>query len=713
MALIEIAAAAGILYTGVRTRRQRTRQQGIEKLKRTVQRASVWARTQTVVHQLDTSYQTFIKQRLDPLLLGKKRRQQLAALADKGMTVKTSELEKITNRRIGLASIILGTALLNAMAVPGMFYAMIGLAVCSTWQNAIDAYQDTKQKHKITLNVITVLYLGGMWFAGYFVFGSAVLILFSLTTKLRFVMEHDSRDRLHAIFGQQPRVALRVIDGVELEVSTDELQVGDRVVVNAGEALPVDGLITEGLASIDQQTLTGEAQPVEKQPGDPVFAGTLVLSGRVFVEVEKAGYETTANRIGEILIETAEHRTAIESKGTVLADKGALPTLMVGLVAWPVVGITGAIAALGAGFGYNLRTVSILSTFNYLQIAAQHAILIKDARALEQLCDVDTFVFDKTGTLTQEIPSVGQFHLSHPDHDENTLLTYAAAAEYRQTHPIAKAILAAAEARELILPTIDEARYEVGYGIKVTVNDQLIRVGSQRFMQMEGIEIPETIQQQQTVCQQKGHSLVMVAVNEQLMGAIELHTTLRPEIETVLSELRQRGNKLVIISGDQTEPTRMLAEQLGIDDYFANTLPENKATLIEQLQQAGRTVCFIGDGMNDAIALQQADVGISLSGATTIATDAAQIVLMEQGLARLPELLALSRQFDRTMHQGFWSTMIPGMVCVGGVFFLHFGIVASELLFQLGFLGGIGVAMKPLWDAKQQPLLSRHKTNTI
>jgi len=201
--------------------------------------------------------------------------------------------------------------------------------------------------------------------------------------------------------------------------------------------------------------------------------------------------------------------------------------------------------------------------------------------------------------------------------------------------------------------------------------------------------------------------LVMVAINEQLMGAIELHTTLRPEIETVLDGLRQQGNKLVIISGDQTEPTRTLAEQLGIDDYFANTLPENKATLIEQLQQAGRTVCFIGDGMNDAIALQQADVGISLSGATTIATDAAQIVLMEQGLARLPELLALASQFDRTMHQGFWTTMIPGMVCVGGVFLLHFGIVASELLFQLGFFSGIGVAMKPLWREKQQRVLSQ------
>ena len=701
MAILEIAAATGILYAGYKTRHQHADIQNKVATKNPENQNTpllVFAQTRSYMTKLDDRYQTWIKTRLDPVFFGKKRKKQLDVLADKNIVSSSSALEQHINRRLGLGVTMLSTAMLNVFAVPTMLYITIGLAGYFLWHHAHEAYEDLIQQRKVTLNVVTTLYFSGMWLAGYFVFGSVILILFNLATKIRFVMENDSREKLHDIFGQQPRVALQVIDGVEIEIPTEQLHIGDQVVVNAGETLPVDGVITKGLALIDQQTLTGEAQPTEKQPGDTVFAGTLVLNGRVFVEVEKAGKETTATRIGEILVETAAHKTAIESKGLALADKGALPTLLVGVVAFPLFGLTGATAALGAGFGYNLRTVSILSMFNYLQVAAQQSILIKDARALEQLQAVDTFVFDKTGTLTQEIPAVGQIHRCQEHYDEQTLLIYAAAAEYRQTHPIAKAVIAAAETRNLALPSIEEASYEIGYGIKVTIDEQRVRVGSQRFMQLEGIEIPPSMQQVQTQCQDKSHSLVMVAVDEQLIGALELQASLRPEVKTVIADLRQRGFKLVILSGDQEAPTRALAQSLGIDDYFANTLPENKATLIEQLQNEGRVVSFIGDGVNDAIALQQADVGISLLGATTIATDAAQIVLMTQDLNKISELLNLAAQFDQTMRQGFWTTMIPGMICIFGVFLLHFGIIASEILFQLGFATGLGVAIKPLLD---------------
>jgi Cu2+-exporting ATPase len=170
----------------------------------------------------------------------------------------------------------------------------------------------------------------------------------------------------------------------------------------------------------------------------------------------------------------------------------------------------------------------------------------------------------------------------------------------------------------------------------------------------------------------------------------------------VLADLRRRKLRLAIISGDQEEPTRHLAEELGIENYFANTLPKDKAALIAQLQEEGRVVCFIGDGINDAIALKQADVSISLRGATTIATDVAQIVLMDPSLARLEDLIELSHQFDRTIAQGVTTTMLPGIVCVGGVFFLHFGIVAAELLFQLGFFSGLGVSMLPLLQEQRK-----------
>ena len=659
-------------------------------------------KAQSLLVKLDNNYQTFIQTRLDPLLSGQTRQKQMLALADEDEILPPSELEKHFNRRIGLSALTFGTAVLGTVFYPPIFALTISSAIYMTWHHFADAYRDLTQQRRVTLSLIVALYLSGVWLARYFVFGSIMFLFENVATKVRFMMEGRSREGLQNIFGQQPRYAWRVVDGTEIETETDQLQAGDIIVVNAGEPLPVDGIMTDGMALVDQHALTGESQPVEKQIGDSVFAGTLMLTGRAYIRVEKAGRETTAAQIGEILIQTAAHRTKVESKGLALADRGALPTLLTSMVAFPLFGLTGATATLAAGFGYNLRTVCILGMFNYLQIATRNLVLIKDARALEQLHEVDTFVFDKTGTLTMEVPHLAQIHCLGQHFSENDVLIYAAAAEYRQPHPIAKAIIAAAEKRHLTLPQIDEANYKVGYGIEVIIDQQLIRVGSDRFMTLSEIFIPEEMRTLQATCQQKGHSLVMVARDDELIGALELHATVRPEVESVMNDLRQRGLKLAIISGDQEEPTRTLAQSLGIDSYFANTLPENKASLIEQLQNEGRVVCFIGDGINDAIALKQADVGISLLGATTIATDTAQIVLMDQSLAKLGDLLDLAANFDQTINHGFWTTMIPGVICIGGVFFLHFGIVAAELLFQLGFFTGLGVAMKPLLDEQKK-----------
>ncbi|MEM7130015.1 MAG: heavy metal translocating P-type ATPase [Chloroflexota bacterium] len=657
---------------------------------------------QSLLSNIDSHYQTFVRTRLDPLLSGQAHQHQMALRSGNDDAPPPGELEKHINRRFGLAVLTLANTVLATIFFPPLIIFSLASALYPVGYYFVDAYRDLTQERRVSLNLIGALYVSGMWLARYFLFGSFALVLFAVGSKVRFLMEGRSREGIQTIFGQQSRYAWLVVDGVEIETPVEELQVGDIVVVNAGEAIPVDGVMVKGIALVDQHALTGESQPIEKILGDSVFASTLMLTGRASIQVKKAGSETTAAQINEILIQTAEHRTEIESRGLELANKGALPTLLTGLVAYPLFGLTGAVAALGAGFGYNLRTVSILSMMNYVQVAARKAVLIKDGRALERLDEVDTIVFDKTGTLTLEQPHVAQIHCLQEHLTENDVLTYAAAAEYRQPHPIAKAIIATSEERNLTLPEIDEASYEVGYGIQVTVGKQLIRVGSERFMKMEGIVIPESIRTLQAACQHQGHSLVMVALDAQLIGALELHATLRPEVETVLTDLRHRNLNLAIISGDQEEPTRALAQSLGIDSYYANVLPEDKALLIKQLQDEGRIVCFIGDGINDAIALKQADVSVSLLGATTIATDTAQIVLMDQSLTRLGELLDLATNFDTTIRHGFWTTMVPGFVCIGGVFFLHFGIIASELLFQLGFFTGLGVAMKPLLDEQRE-----------
>jgi Cu2+-exporting ATPase len=335
-------------------------------------------------------------------------------------------------------------------------------------------------------------------------------------------------------------------------------------------------------------------------------------------------------------------------------------------------------------------------------MASHSGILVKDGRSLEVLHTVDTVVFDKTGTLTLEQPEVSNIY-SCAGWTETQVLHYAATAEHRQTHPIAKAILAAAEQRNLVYTFPDAADYEIGFGIRVHYQGQTVQVGSRRFMKQAQIEIPADILAQQDHCQQIGNSLVMVAVDGQLIGAAELQAQLRPETATLIKQLHQRGLKLYILSGDHHQPTQHLAQRLNIDDFFAEVLPEGKADMIKQLQQQGRKVCFVGDGINDVIALQQADVSVSLRGATTVATDSAQIVLVSQSLQQLEQLFEIANSFNKNLNRTMLLSYIPGSVLNVGVFFFHFGMPAALLLYGSGLTTAMANALAPMLQLSKEP----------
>jgi len=224
----------------------------------------------------------------------------------------------------------------------------------------------------------------------------------------------------------------------------------------------------------------------------------------------------------------------------------------------------------------------------------------------------------------------------------------------------------------------------------------LIQVGSIRFMEMEKITLPEEIRNIISDCHDAGHSLVMVAIDNQLVGAIELHATIRPEAKQIIKDLQQRKMSIYIISGDHEKPTQRLAKELGIDNYFADTLPENKASLIEQLSNAGKVVCFVGDGINDSIALKKAHVSISLRGASTIATDTAQIILMDESLKHLSQVFSLADHLDQNLNTGLVTTIVPGIITIGGVFLTHMGIIGSIVVFNIGLLAGVTNSMWPL-----------------
>lgn len=529
--------------------------------------------------------------------------------------------------------------------------------------------------------------------------GTVLGVTLGVARKLVQRTEDNSKKMLLNVFGKQPRFVWLEVNGIEVETPLERLKVNDVIVVHTGETVPVDGEVVDGMAMVDQHTLTGESAPVEKIKGEKVLASTTVIAGKVRIAVTSAGEDTTSAKLARILNDTAGYKLRSQSKGEELADRAVVPTLALGALGLAARGINGATAVVNCDLGTGIRMAAPIAMLSSLTLSAEHGILVKDGRALELLRDVDTFLFDKTGTLTRERPEVGRV-LTYGGHSERQILAWAAAAEHKFSHPIAKAILDKARTLGLTLPKIDDSKYHVGYGITVGVDGHTVRVGSARFMQHEGLELPPELTRELDAAHEDGNSLVMVGVDGALGGAIELCAAERPEAAAVIAGLRARGAKqLVIISGDHEQPTRKLAERLGMDRHFAEVLPQDKAKYVELLQKEGRTVCFIGDGVNDSIALKTANVSISLRGASSVATDTAQVVFMEDSLIKLLQLHDVSRELHRNITTSWGLILIPNLLCIGGAFLAGFGVMHSMVFNQIGGMLALANGLRPLRHA--------------
>ena len=685
----------------------------LDNLVAAVEENSRWNSLRRTLNDFDDRYQQWIQERMDPLLSGTRSQHaetltqttaalpETAELAPMGVKLEgviarsIDEQTREVNRNIGLSVFLTLTAVVaKAALLPATLICLpMGLYISRSIFQA--AYADYVTERKVGDPALASLLMLGTFLGGFYIAGGVASMLYYLANKVILVTQDRSRNKLVNIIGQLPSHAWILIDGQETEIPLAQVQAGDTIVVGAGQVIPVDGVVVAGHATVDQHRLSGEAQPVEKAKEDRVMAATMVLAGKIYVQVSQTGVMTVAAQIGEILNNTASQPLLIESKAIQVVDQAAMPTLLTAGLAWPLVGYQGAVAITGASIGYNLRLTGPISMLNYLNMAAEMGILIKDGRSLELLHEIDTVIFDKTGTLTEEQPQV-----VHVDCLGTVaaaeLLAYAAAVESRQSHPIARAIVAAAQQQGLSLPEIDDTHYVVGYGLQAQIDGHQVRIGSSRFMELEGIAVPQTVTHLLQRAHSQGHSVVMVSIDEQLAGTIELEPTIRAEVAEIVADLHRRKIQVYILSGDQEQPTEKLARSLGIDHYFANTLPGDKAAHVARLQAAGHKVCFIGDGINDSLALRQANVSISLSGATSVAIDTAQIVMMDQSLRQLPALLNLVDEFNGNMRAGFVAAMVPGFVTIGGVFLLKLGIFASTMIYNVGLMAGVGIAMWPL-----------------
>ncbi len=599
-------------------------------------------------------------------------------------------------------------AMAAQFAVPALLPGALALFAYTTIPSFRRAYHVLFQERRLGVDLLDSIVVMGC-LASLQVFPGAILA-WSLSFGRYLVRrtEDNSKKLLLGAFGKQPRYVWLLQDGQEVQVALDRLQKGDIVVVNTGEVVPVDGVIVDGLAMIDQQALTGESTPAEKGLGDTVFASTLMVAGKVQVAVEKSGSETATAKIAQILNDTAGYTLASQHRGEKLADKAVIPTLALGGLALATMGPPGAVAVINSDLGTGIRMAAPLAMLSTLALCAQKGVLVKDGRALDLLCEVDTVLFDKTGTLTRERPEVGRM-LAVNGFESEQILGFAAAAERRFHHPIALAILQKAEELGLEPPPTDRTQYKVGYGITVGIDGRRVRVGSRRFMEMEGVRLPPDVEAALDTAHREGHTMVMVAVDDEFGGAIELRASVRPEVRGIVQGLRARGIKhLAIISGDHDAPTRKLAEELGMDRYFAQVLPSEKADYVEKLQKEGRKVCFVGDGINDAIALKMADVSISLRGATSIATDTAHVVFMEQGLGKLCELRDIARDLERNVRNSWLMILAPNAACIAGVFTLGFGIGASVVTNNVAALAALANGIWPMRRVARLEAERRH-----
>ena len=512
-------------------------------------------------------------------------------------------------------------------------------------------------------------------------FSAALLIVFFMSIA-HFVEGYTVRKSHQAIdelIKLVPKTA-RVRKGdKEVEISVDELKVGDLVLVRPGERIPADGAILRGRSSVDQSPITGESIPTEKNAGDIVFAGTINQLGMLEVDVTRVGQDATLGRI-IAMVEEAEASKAPIQKFADRYSSYYLPILLIAsLVTFVVTGIpTYAIAVLVVSCPCAVALATPLAVVASVGSSAKKGILIKGGLFLERLAKVDTVIVDKTGTLTLGRPRVTDT-VTLAEINETELIRLAASAERYSEHPLASALLDEAESRNLQLEAAEGFEAHPGMGVTCKIRGSNVTVGNMELLDSEGVDFRQKdAMQRLRRFEKEGKTVLLVALDTKLMGIVAVADVIRSGVSDSLRELKRMGIKeVILLTGDNERVAAATAESLGISRFKANVMPEDKVREVLSLQRQGRTVAMIGDGVNDAPALAQADVGIAMgAGGSDVALEAAPLVLMRDDWAQIPVVVKTARQTLRTIKQNVVFGILFNMV---GVVLASVGILPPIL----------------------------------
>jgi Zn2+/Cd2+-exporting ATPase len=536
----------------------------------------------------------------------------------------------------------------------------------------VELWRERKVGTELFVTIATLIAVAGKEYV-------AASVLMTIILIAEFIADLNTdraRASIKALIGAAPRTATVRTDAGERVLDISEVAAGMVVLVRAGEKIPVDGTVVGGEAAVDEAPITGESLPVQKAASAAVLAGTIVSAGALDVRCEKVGAETLFARIVS-LVEDAESEAAPVQK---LADKVAawlLPAILVFLVTVFVVthDIRKIVALLIFTSPAELGLATPMVMIAGIARAARHGILVKGGLYLELLAKVDTFVFDKTGTLTQGEPEVINVVVYDPKLNEEGILRYAAAADLRSAHPLARAVVKAARARNIDIPEVQDFKTIHGRGVAGVVDAREILLGNEALLDEHSIT---------GISDGDSHagSIVHLAVNGRLAGSLQFADKVREGTAAAIERLRGAGvRRFVMLTGDNAESAAAVGKAIGIDDVRARLLPEEKIRAVEALQREGHTVAMVGDGVNDAPALARADVGIAMGAkGTHAALEAADVALMTDDLRRLVTARLLARRAYRTIKENL-------IVGVGVVHVL--GITAA----LAGWIGPIQAAM--------------------
>lgn len=555
-------------------------------------------------------------------------------------------------------------------------------------------------RHKqLNVNMLMILAACGSAMIGYWAEGAVLIFIFALSGALETYTMNKSERELSNLMALQPDEARLFDFGVERKVSVSKLRIGQTVIVKPGDRVPVDGTITEGSTSVDQAAITGESVPVEKKTGDKVLAGTVNVQGGILVRVDKLNEETLFQKMVQLVqkaqsekppqqhfIEKFEKRYVI---AVLLAVVGVM--LMTPLLlnwTWQEAVYRGMVLLVVASPCALVASI-MPALLSAISNGARRGVLFKSGTHLQNLQGIRVMAFDKTGTLTKGVPEVGQIITFHGKTPKDVLQA-AASIEQLSTHPLAEAIVRRARKASIELFRPDDMVSVTGFGVRAKLNGDVWKVGKREF-----IDIPfdQQTEEQVSLLTKQGKTVVYVQQGEKLVGLLALEDVIRQEAKQVITELKKQGIYTVMLTGDSTETARSLAQQSGVDAYFANCLPDEKVERIRHLQRQYGKVVMVGDGVNDAPALAAATVGVGMGAGTDVALETADIVLMKNELKRLPYMIRIAKRVERITKQNIVFSVGIIALLIAANFFqslsLPLGVVGHEGSTILVILNGL------------------------